>query len=365
MVNLARSTGARMWLVSACAGAGILQSTITDRFSSLLIALAAVTGAVVVELLAAYISGKRSVKTASLTGGLTDGSAVASALVLTLLLPNHIHPVFAALGSAFAMAVIKHSFGGLGTNWLNPALGGWLFIRLGWPGAFSEVLQDSTLSLLAKGAEKGFLDPQGLPLGILKINGFTPSPLDNIVTNFLNKTIFYLTGTELPGGYMDFFSFSGSGIIADRGFLGLLLGTIIITASQVNRFWVPLSYLTMYTILVRVFGALSFGGSRGNGDMLFSLFTGGTLAAAFLLVSDPVTSPKSVPGTLLVTAFAAALGFIFRYRAFEQYGAFFAIILLNALVPLIRWLERRSFYSLAGDYRRDAAEARDLSRRRS
>jgi electron transport complex protein RnfD len=147
---------------------------------------------------------------------------------------------------------------------------------------------------------------------------------------------------------MGFFFFSGSGVIADRGLLGLLLGTIIIAASQVNRFWIPLSYLTVYTFLVRIFGALPFGGDPGNGDMLFSLFTGGTLAAAFLLAADPATGPKSAPGALLVTVLAAALGFIFRYWGLEQYGAFFAIILLNALVPLIRCLESQRFYSFPG-----------------
>jgi electron transport complex protein RnfD len=307
---------------------------------------------VIAELLADSASGKRPAgefpRRLQGSRSFKDGSAVASALILTLLLPNHIHPVFAAIGSAFAMVVVKHSFGGLGTNWLNPALGGWLFVRIGWPGAFSEALKDSSLSFLAESMGKVFLDPQGSPLGILKINGSAPGPLDNLITGFLNKTVFFVTGAELPGGYMDFFFFSGSGIIADRGLLGLLLGTIIIIASQVNRFWIPLSYLAVYTFLVRIFGALPFGGDPGNGDMLFSLFTGGTLAAAFLLASDPATSPKSAPGALLVTALAAVLGFIFRYWGFEQYGAFFAIILLNALVPLIRYFESRRFYSFPG-----------------
>jgi electron transport complex protein RnfD len=338
LVNLAYSTGVRMWLVSACAGLGILQSALTDNFSSLIIALFAVTGALIVELLVDYVSGSRSIR---------DGSAVASALILTLLLPNSIHPVFALIGSVFAMTVIKHSFGGLGTNWLNPALGAWLFIRIGWPGAFSEALKGTSLSFLTESVEKGFWDPQASPLGILKINNFVPGPLDNLITSFLNKTVFFIAGAELPGGYMSLF-FSGSGIIADRGLLGLLLGTIIITASRVSRLWVPLFYLAMYSLLVCVFGALSFGGELGNGDMLFGLLTGGTLVAAFLLAAEPVTGPKSAAGTLLVTVLAAFLSFVFRYLGFEAYGAFFAVCLLNTLVPLIRRVESRSLYFLPG-----------------
>jgi electron transport complex protein RnfD len=152
-VNLARSSSTRMWLVSICAGLTILQSAMTDAFASLFIALAAVTGALLTEFLIDDLSMRRFIREGGRpqdgqSGAYRDGSAIASALVLTLLLPNTIHPLFAFLGAVFAMLVLKHSFGGLGTNWVNPALGTWLFIRVGWPGAFSDALKDSALSIL-------------------------------------------------------------------------------------------------------------------------------------------------------------------------------------------------------------------------
>jgi electron transport complex protein RnfD len=328
-----------MWLVSVCAALAILQSALGDSFSSLVIALTAAAAALLTELLISLKKGRSSLK---------DGSALVTALVLTLLLPNHIHPVFAALGAVFAIAVVKHSFGGLGTNWLNPALGGWLFVRFSWPLAFNRALEGSPLAILTDSLGKGFSDPQGSPLGILKINGWTGGPFDKMLSSFLNQTIFSFNGVELPEGYIDLFRSSGPGIIADRGLFLLLLGTIVITAAQIGRCRVPAVFAGTYALLVRIFGALPLGGALGGGDVIFGLCSGGVIAAAFLLLGDPATGPKSGAGALIAAFLAAAAAFVFRYRGLEPYGAFFAVALLNALTPLIRGLESRVLYAHKG-----------------
>jgi electron transport complex protein RnfD len=316
-----------MWLVSFCAGITILQSALTDAFASLFIALAAVTGALLTEFFIDDISMRRYMREGGRPqeghGTYRDGSAIASALVFSLLLPNQIHPLFAFLGAVFAMLVITYSFGGLGTNWGNPALGAWLFFRVGWPGAFSGALKDSSLGIL---------------------DGVSASPLDEYWTSLLNRTIFSLTASELPGGYIDLLTYSGPGIIADRGLLALLFGTIIITAGQVSRFWAPLVYLGVYGLLIRLFGRLPFGGSFGAGDILFGLFSGGTLAAAFILIADSSTGPKSSLGMVIAAVLGGILNFSLRYLGLEPYGAFFAVALLNALSPLFRYGETRFLF---------------------
>jgi electron transport complex protein RnfD len=337
-----------MWLVSVCAGLTIIQSSLTDSIASLILATAAVAGALLIEFIIDDLSVRR------ILGGdrpkrgrgfaSRDGSAIASALVLTLLLPNQIHPLFAFLGAMFAMMVIKHSFGGLGTNWVNPALGAWLFIRIGWPGAFANALQNSSLSFIAASLNKGFPNPRGSLLGILNAAFPVQGTPDIYWTTLLNRTIFSLTSSELPGGYVSLLAYSGQGIIADRGVLALLFGTIILMAGQVSRFWIPLSYLSMYALLIRLFGALPLGGSLAAGDMLFGLFSGGTLVAAFILIADPSTGPKSSPGLLITAILGGILSFIFRYLGNEPYGAFFAVALLNALTPLFRYFETRLLY---------------------
>jgi electron transport complex protein RnfD len=323
-----------MWLVCVCAGLAVLQSSLTDSFVSLRLAFAAVLAAEAAEWLCSPGSGTRALR---------DGSAAASALVLVILLPNTLNPLYAVIGVLFAMIVVKHSFGGLGSNWVNPALGGWLFVRLSWPAAFERALGNSPLALLAGG---GLTDPAGSPMGILQSAGL-PSPAGpgvSVFTAILNNTLFLFTRSELPGGYINLLFLREPGIIADRGLPALILGTILIGAFQVTRLRTPLLFLGCYTLAVRIFGALPFGGALGQGDILFALFSGGVIPAAFLLETDPATGPKSGIGSGIFASLGGILAFVFRYPGLEPYGAFFAAALLNALTPLVRELERRKLY---------------------
>jgi electron transport complex protein RnfD len=319
-----------MWLVSACAGLAILQSSLSDSCASLSVAFAAVGGALLAELGIDAVSGRLFDRPHPETpwGSYRDGSAVASALAFTLLLPNQIPPMLAFLGAVFAMTVVKHSFGGLGANWVNPALGAWLFVRFSWPEAFAAALGDSPPVFFAG-----------------NLNGALPQASDAFWTSLLNKTIFAPLGAALPPGYLDLLSWSGPGIIADRGVLAFLLGSILLLAGRASRFWIPLCYLGAYCFLVRLFAALPLGGGFGAGDMLAGLFSGGILAAAFILAADPSTGPKSRAVMLLAAVLGGALSFVFRHLGFEPYGAFFAAALLNALLPLFRRFEARLFYA--------------------
>ena len=323
-ISLARPTELRMWLVSLCAFMAVFQSSLSDSFSSLVAALAAVAAAVLTEFLILRERKKIS--------ALMDGSAVASALILTLLLPNRISPVYAAAGAVFAIAVIKHSFGGLGSNWLNPAAGGWLFVRFSWPSFFHRSLDASPLSLVS--------DASGFSAAAAEM----ASSLDGALRSFLNGTVFSLTGSELPVGYIDLFASPFPGIIADRAVFALLLGTVIISATRLNRSWVPAVFLAVFCFLVRFVGALPYGGELWNGDLLFALCSGGTLCAAFFLAADPATGAKSNGGMILAAATGGAIAFVFRYYGGEAYGAVFAVLAINAMLPIIRVFESRRLY---------------------
>jgi len=324
-INIARSTASRMWLVNLCAFMVILQSSLTDSYSSLFIAISVVLAAVLTEFLILLKSGREK--------AVMDGSAVASALILTMLLPNKISPAHAAMGAVFAIAVIKHSFGGLGSNWLNPAAGGWLFIRFSWPASFTSALEGSPLSAISEGIREGGID------AFLA----TSSPLDESLRSLLNRSIFSVLGVELPAGYIDLFTSRFPGIIADRGVLALLLGTIIIIASQVSRSWIPAVYLAAFGILVRFAGALSSGSGYWNGDVIFALCSGGTLAAAFFLAADPATGAKSNIGIFFATLAAGCMAFVFRWFGNDPYGAVLTAVVLNAVLPIFRVLESRQF----------------------
>ena len=338
-IHVAQTTSLRMWLLSLCAILAIFQSSARDAFSSLIIAATTVAVAVIAEALI-YFRTERS-------GTLKDGSAIASALVLTLLLPNNIHPIYAAMGAAFAMAVVKHSFGGLGSNWLNPAVGGWLFIRLSWPEVFNNSLEGSPLVLISQ--NMGRPNPDNNPLGVLSAIGhgygtYGDMPLDNFLRLFFGEWLFSFARLEFPEAYIGYFNASAVGIIADRGIFALLLGTIFFTAIKVNRAWVPAVFLGVYMTFVRIFGAIPYGGALFEGDLFFAVFSGGVIVSAFLLVCDHATGPKSVKGVLATSALGGFFAFLFRYYGAEVYGAILAIVIVNTIVPFIRDIESKYLY---------------------
>jgi electron transport complex protein RnfD len=314
-INISYSSVVRMWLVFFCAFVCVLQSALSDGGISFIPAFTALAASLFTEFLLTFKKhGVSKIK---------DGSAAATAMILALMLPNQIHPAYAALGAVFAIIVVKHSFGGLGANWLNPALGGWLFIKLSWSKAFSDALGGAAAS-------------------VSEIGGTTDiGALDNSVTEFLNSSVFSIVGVQLPSGYIDLLFYNGPGIIADRGLFFLLAGSIIITASAINRGWIPLVYLAVYGFLVRLAGDSS--GMLWNGDLLYGFFSGGTIAAAFIIAAEPASSAKLKSGVLITIVLSAVLSWFFRYGCGEYFGCFIAIALVNCFTPLVKLMEEKYF----------------------
>ncbi|MDR0639616.1 MAG: RnfABCDGE type electron transport complex subunit D [Spirochaetaceae bacterium] len=322
---LVLSTQARMYIVAACAFLVILQSSLSDGFSSMWIALAAVLAALLTEALICLVTGRRTIY---------DGSVVVTALVLAMLLPNRIHPGFAVFGAVFAIAVVRYPSGGLGANWLNPALGGALAVRFSW----SKLWQASL--------EMAPLDPVSYTPAV---SGISTSA--EAVSEFLNERIFTLFDVRLSPTYVDLFSLPSAGIIADRGVFALIVGSVVIVSCVTFRMWMPFLYLAAYLFLARIAGAGVQTG-EASGDMLYALCSGGTLVTAFYLLSDPVTGPKSNTGSVVYVLAAAVLTFVLRFLKMEFYGAFFAVVLLNAALSILRVAERKILYEKRGSEKR-------------
>jgi electron transport complex protein RnfD len=324
-INVSYSSSARMWLVCACAFFCVLQSAINDGGRSLVPVITALFTSLLLEFLFTWRDYRVS--------KIKDGSTAASAVILCLMLPNTIHPVYAAFGAAFAVIVVKLSFGGLGSNWLNPALGGWLFIRFSWPAAFADVMERHASSI----SEMNALAEIGAA--------------DNSLTGFLNNSVFSITNIQLPSGYINLLFNGESGFIVDRGIFALLIGTIIITAAGVNRGWIPLVFLAVYGFLVRLAGDLS--GEYWNGDLLYGFFSGGTIAAAFILAAEPSSGAKLMPGVILTVIAGALLSWFFRYKCMDYTGCFTALALVNCFTPLVKFLEEKYLLSGHDDHKFD------------
>jgi len=272
-----RTSSRSMWILCACLCAPIIQSSLTDGFFSLLLAMVAVATALAME--SVLDLGRGSSKFPQNLAS-TDGSVIVSALVLVLLLPNGIPPLVVVFGVIFAVLIVKHSFGGLGSNWLNPAAGAWLFLRFTWSPLFETALARSPLTLLGVSVSKGVIDPSGSPMAILKIAGWKPSSVDEKVTAWFNNTFLSLLGAELPTGYVDLLTSPSAGLIVDRGLLALVFATVVLIASNLVRWYLPLIFIFFYVAAARIWGGFPFGGALFSGDMLYALLSGPVALAA-------------------------------------------------------------------------------------
>jgi len=249
---------------------------------------AAVAASLAVELLIAGLAWRRVT--------LTDGSALVTGLLVGCSLPAAVPLFIPAAAAAFAAAVVKMTFGGLGRNWMNPALGGRLFAAFSWPG----------LLAAAGGAlSGGWAGAPGVPGG--------------------------LPGRWLPGwGFL----WNGSSI-AEVSTVLLALAAAYLIAVRITAWEIPAAFVVAFAAAVWVLGGLPAGGGWFRGDVPASLGSGGLALVALYMATDPVTSPAVQPGRLIFGAGCGLLCFLFRARGAGLEGAVLAVLVMNMLVPLI------------------------------
>ncbi|MBN1243155.1 MAG: RnfABCDGE type electron transport complex subunit D [Spirochaetales bacterium] len=274
---------------------------------------------------------------------LGDGSALLSALILAAAMPPGVALHIPALSASFAILVVKWSFGGLGGNWMNPALAGIAFAQVNW---HDEMLGGWVMPRILSGVDGlsastplGYLaDATGgarvsLPLEVLKQAGYPVSAFDGRATGFLNDHVFGPLGAELPGGYVDLALGFRPGAIGEVAGILLLFASVILISRKMIRWEAPFSALLAFGFLARLFGGA--GGDFMSGDALFALFSGGFILTAVFALADPVTTPVSRPALALFGAGAGALAFAFRRWGALPDGSAYAVLIMNALVPLL------------------------------
>lgn len=225
-----------------------------------------------------------------------DLSAVVTGLLLALNLPSSLPWWMAVLGSVFAIVVVKCLFGGLGQNFMNPALGGRVFLVLSFTGAMTDFSDYAGYADTFSGAT---------PLATLKAGGTV-------------DTLRMMIGT-IPG------------TIGETSVIALLIGAIFLLLMGVIDLRIPGSYIVTFVVFTLLFG--------GHGlDMNFlvaELCGGGLILGAFFMATDYVTSPITPMGKILFGICLGVLTGIFRYFGASAEGVSYAIIFSNLLVPLI------------------------------
>ena len=196
------STAGIMWTVTFCllpaAGWGVY----VFGMPALLVLAASVLSAMLCETVAARIARRST---------LGDGSAVLGGLLVGMTMPPAVPLFVPIVASAFGMLVVKWSFGGLGGNWMNPALAGRVFVAFSWPASMASWIMPRTLPApdgwtaatpleIVRAARPGASDG---PLALLRNAGYPISELDAGMTGWLNAYVLGPIGVNLPSGYVD------------------------------------------------------------------------------------------------------------------------------------------------------------------
>ncbi len=291
---------------------------------------------------------------------LHDGSAFFTGALVGLMMPAGVPLYVPAVASVFGILVIKQTFGGLGRNWMNPAMGGVVFALLSWPGLLSQwsaplgaaagaavpPLEALRAALAAPGARAG------APLAVLAAAGYPFSGLDTAAVGWVNAHVLGPIGAPLPAGSLDVLIGHVAGSIGGISVPLLLVGAGALLGRRVIRWHLPVFYLGTFVVLALVFGGLATGQGWFAGGALFHLLSGNLVLAAFFAAPDPVTSPLTDAGRCILGVVLGVLTFFLRFFGSLGDGAAAAIILGNCVSPLVdRWLERRQARGL----RREAA----------
>ncbi|MCQ2604368.1 MAG: RnfABCDGE type electron transport complex subunit D [Spirochaetia bacterium] len=253
---------------------------------------------------------------------LSDFTAVLTGLLVGYNMPPAVPLFIPFVASLFAIIIVKWTFGGLGNNWMNPALGGRLFVFFSWTGMMTKWSAPCT---------KAFPDAIGgaSPLGFVKTGMMD-------FTGSVSGPVEYMHQQGYPlNGYMDLFLGNCSGCIGEVSALLLIIGGLYLLYRKVITWEIPVCYLVSFSLFIWIFGGLKFNGNLFTGDVLFNLLSGGLMLGAIFMATDMVTSPLTSKGQIIFGIGCGFLTFLIRvYGSFPE-GVSLAIVLMNMVVPLI------------------------------
>lgn len=341
-IHVRQSSSSLAWGTSLVLAPALLWGIYCFGLDAILPVAAALAAALVGEALVGLVRGRMT---------LGDGTAFLTGLLIGLSMPPAVPLLIPVAASLFAVCLVKGSFGGLGSNWMNPALAGLVFALLDWPssmGTWALPRQLAGVAGVSGATPLGFVHSRilggsasGGMLNILGSAGYQATPFDAGVTGALNDFFFGRLGASLPSGYIDLLVGNKAGSIGEISGLLLLIGSIILVSRRMIRWEIPASMLFVFSAFVWTFGGLPLGTGFFSGDVLFALLSGSVLLVAFFMATDPVTSPCTRGGMVLYGACIGALTFALRQFGSNAEGVAFAVVIMNCFVPAISSAELR------------------------
>jgi electron transport complex protein RnfD len=253
------------------------------------------------------------------TPQITDGSAALTGVLLAFNVPSSIPSWMLIVGALVSIGIAKMPYGGLGNNPFNPALVGRVFMLISFPVQMT--------SWPAVGASGVDAVTTATPLAILKEGVKNGQPVVEIFKNLP-------TNADLFLGNM-------SGSLGEISVLALLIGGIFMLVRKIITWHIPVSVLLSAAVFSGIFWLIN---PAQHADPVFQLMTGGLVLGAFFMATDMVTSPMNPRAQLIFGAGVGILTILIRVWGAYPEGVSFAILIMNALVPLLnRFVKPKRF----------------------
>jgi electron transport complex protein RnfD len=244
---------------------------------------------------------------------ITDGSALVTGLLLAFNLPSNIPVFIIIIGSLVAIGIAKMTFGGLGNNPFNPALVGRVFMLISFP------VQMTSWPIPA-GLKTGYTDA---------ITGATPLAI--IKEGIKNGESLSQLMEKVPTTLQMFLGNMG-GSMGEVAAVALLIGFVYLLLKKVITWHIPVSIIGSIAVFTTI---LWFINPETNADPMFHMLTGGVMLGAIFMATDYVTSPMNPKAMIIYGCGIGILTVIIRvYGAYPE-GVSFAILIMNAFVPLM------------------------------
>ncbi|QJA10139.1 RnfABCDGE type electron transport complex subunit D [Romboutsia sp. CE17] len=248
-----------------------------------------------------------------------DYSAVVTGLLLAFNVPSSLPWWMCLIGGAFAIIVVKMVFGGIGNNFLNPALAARAFLLASFPVAMtswpkpgvSEWISSANLDTLSTATPLSFLKAGSAGVADLASNGINMT--DMIIGNI-------------------------GGCIGETSALLIMLGGIYLIYKGIIDYTIPVIYIASVFILTFILGGFSFDFA------LYELFAGGLMLGGFFMLTDYTTSPMTKKGQIIYALLAAVITTVIRLYGGYPEGVSYSILLANVATPLIdKFVSNRVF----------------------
>jgi len=260
---------------------------------------------------------------------LSDYSAVLTGWLLAMSLPPWAPWWTGVLGAVFAIALAKHTFGGIGQNMFNPAMVARVALLVSFPVVMTAWVMPHPL--FSAGAP-GFSDAIAITFGGNLPDSVSAASALGYVKTELSRGIPVTQSMAHVPDLMDMALGTRAGSLGETSAVLILAGGLFLMARRIISWHIPVGVMGALFLMGTVFHAVD---PARYTDGMFHLMSGATFLGAFFICTDYVTSPVSKPGQLVFGIGCGMLTWVIRTYAGYPEGMAFAVLLMNSLTPII------------------------------